>query len=73
MRVFLSFVNIRIVASLEENKLRIIMNVFSYYLIHGFDNFSVYYLNFYHLKEHLGMGRKLDYLALSNFHPSWAF
>lgn len=39
------------------------MNVISYCLIHFFDNFSVYYLNFYYLEEHLGMGRKLDYLA----------
>lgn len=72
MCFFLSYVNIKIAASLEENKFKIIMNVISYYLIHGFDNFSVYCLNFYHLEEHLGMGRKLDYLALSNFHPSWA-
>lgn len=58
MCVFLSFVNIKIAASVEESKFKIIMNVISCCLIHGFGNFSVYYLNFYHLKEHLGMGRK---------------
>lgn len=59
MCIFLNFVNIRIVASLEENKFKIIMNVISYSLIHDFGNFSVYYLNFYHLEEHLGMGEKV--------------
>lgn len=63
MCVFLAFVNTKIAASLEESKFKIIMNVISYYLIHGFGSFSVYYLNFCHLKEPLGMVRKVDYLT----------
>lgn len=73
MCVFLSSVSIKIAASLEENKFKVIMNMISYYLICDFSNFLIYYLHFYHLEDHLGMVTKSDYLAFSNFYPSWVF